>query len=151
MEIVIRERRRAEEQQQAADAALKLRRGLEERRREVVGAEVRPPQPERLEIRLAQPRAEVRQPQPVELPPMAKIQHIRAAAENLRMAGMHDLSRELNQKAEAMEKELRQAPPGPGRELQSLRDEIQQLRREVTELRQQISARPGTPTGPRER
>lgn len=83
-----------------------------------------------------------------------RIEHLRIAAQNLKMAEVHDLALELMKKAEGMERDLHEAKkqlaaemekargtaPGPDfvRELQS---EMDRLRQEVKELRQRLEKR----------
>ena len=85
-----------------------------------------------------------------------RIQHLRAAAENLQAAGADDLARQLIKQAKSMEQEVRrtkemisaQMAEQSGREhpegdieaqLTELRQEVRRLRAEVGELRQQIN------------
>jgi hypothetical protein len=98
------------------------------------------------------------QPQVEKLEAAARrIHHFRVAAENLKLAEAHDLARELMQKAEAMELDVRKAKEqlaeqmqkredaaGPGQgpgQVQELRAEIERLRAEVNELRQNAQKR----------
>jgi hypothetical protein len=72
-----------------------------------------------------------------------RINHLRAAAENLRVAGVDDLARNLMEKAEMMEREVREAKMGmlkdaERREVEELRREIGRLRDELSEVRQRI-------------
>jgi len=72
-----------------------------------------------------------------------RIKHLRAAAENLHAAGVDDLARNLMEKAEMMERELREAKMGmlkeaERREVEDLRREIGRLRDELSEVRQRI-------------
>jgi hypothetical protein len=85
-----------------------------------------------------------------------RIHHIRVAAENLKMAEMHDLARQLMEKAEVMEREVQEAKQRLAAEMheahvhraeelpdvvRELRAEIERLRADVKELRQKIEKR----------
>jgi len=92
-----------------------------------------------------------------------RLKHMRVAIENLHAAGAHDLAEELTDRANAMERELREArehlaneahahehakpehpkadKKHPGDPVEDLRREVQQLRAELKELRQVILER----------
>ena len=83
-----------------------------------------------------------------------RIHHFRVAAENLQAAEAHDLARELMERAEAMERDVREAKTQlaaemhkrdgeePGEDVvRGLHAEIERLRAEVKELRQQLDKR----------
>ncbi len=83
-----------------------------------------------------------------------RIQHIRVAAENLKLAEAHDLAYELMEKAEVMERELQEGKQRLTAEMQKLqgghdeleivgdlRAEIERLRAEIKELQQQVEKR----------
>ena len=93
-----------------------------------------------------EPVADVK-PLPVERGPMQRIRHIRAAAENLRLAGMNGLAEQLMNMSNRMERQARQQMPRPrraaleqnsSRELQALRQEVEQLRRELKQMKQEL-------------
>jgi chromosome segregation ATPase len=91
-----------------------------------------------------------------------RIKHLRMAAEHLMAAEARDLAKQLMEKAEAMERELREAKArmaeggprqrgGQGSDgVGELREEIERLRAEVRELREQLNRR-GPPDLPRKR
>jgi hypothetical protein len=83
-----------------------------------------------------------------------RIHHIRVAAENLKLAEAHDLAHQLMEKAEVMERELRDGRQRLAAEMQKrqdvhdspeigrdLRAENQRLRSEIKELRQKVENR----------
>lgn len=86
-----------------------------------------------------------------------RIEHLHAAAEQLLMADVTDLARQIQEKAELMERELevakarmaeeieklerRRARNSQNPEVNELHDEIARLRAEVDELRQQLKSR----------
>jgi chromosome segregation ATPase len=83
-----------------------------------------------------------------------RIHHLRVAAENLKLAEAHDLARQIMEKAEAMERDVReakeklaaeirkfQAEKQRPNEVQELRAEIERLRAEIKELRQKVDKR----------
>ena len=83
-----------------------------------------------------------------------RIHHIRAAAENLKAAGVHDLAVNLMEKAEVMEREVVEARERLAREMgrpggtdprdaeiRELREQNERLRAEVKELRQNLERR----------
>jgi DNA repair exonuclease SbcCD ATPase subunit len=82
-----------------------------------------------------------------------RIHHLRVAAENLKMAEMHDLAHKLMEQAEAMERDVQEAKQRLAAEMhkgherpgehgpdvvRELKDEIHRLRAEVRELRQKV-------------
>ncbi len=82
-----------------------------------------------------------------------RVHHIRAAAENLKAAEMHDLAHELMEKAEAMQHEIHAArtelaeqmrgaqkhhEPEHGEEFRELKGENERLRQELNELRNAV-------------
>lgn len=74
-----------------------------------------------------------------------RIQHVRIAAENLRAAGMTDLANAAAQRAEEMERQLREAHAHREQAARAgghdHRDEaIEELRREVRQLREELKA-----------
>lgn len=85
-----------------------------------------------------------------------RIQHLRVAAQNLKMAEEHDLAHKLMEKAEAMERDVaearqrlaaethkgqeRRGEHGPD-DVRELKEEIQRLRAEIKELSQKIEKR----------
>ncbi|MFN7626283.1 MAG: hypothetical protein ACK5PZ_05590 [Pirellula sp.] len=118
----------------------------------------RPESPER--ARQGRPNAE----QVEKLERTAKrLQHLRAAAENLKMAEMHDMAHEVTRKAEDIEKDLGNAkeafarsmqnqrqpgfnPPGlnaPGAPMARFMEENEQLKREMRELREMVERMAG--------
>ena len=83
-----------------------------------------------------------------------RIHHIRVAAENLKLAEAHDLAHQLMEKAEGMERELREGKQRLAAEMQKLqgvkdgpeivrdlRAENERLRSEINELRQKVENR----------
>ena len=83
-----------------------------------------------------------------------RINHLRVAAENLKMAEAHDLAHQLMEKAEAMEREVQEGKKRLAAEIQKahggehgpdvvreLKEEIDRLRAEVKELRQKVEKR----------
>ena len=87
-----------------------------------------------------------------------KVRHLRIAAENLRAAGMNDLAQSASQRADALQRQMREmterrqiqpfAGSGGDRdEIEALRRELQQLREEVRRLRAERG--PAAPTAPR--
>lgn len=83
-----------------------------------------------------------------------RIHHIRVAAENLKAAEVHDLAMKLVEKAEVMERDLREAKerlagemersgkPDPREtEIRELREQNERLRGEIRELRQNLERR----------
>lgn len=83
-----------------------------------------------------------------------RIHHMKIAAQNLKMAEIHDLARQLMDKAEAMEREVQEGKKRLAEEVQKmhgrehgpdvvreLRAEIERLRAEVKELRQKVEKR----------
>lgn len=83
-----------------------------------------------------------------------RIHHLRVAAENLKMAEVHDLAHQLVEKAEAMEREVQEGKQRLAAEIQKvqgrehgpdvvreLREEVERLRAEVKELRQKVEKR----------
>jgi len=85
-----------------------------------------------------------------------RIHHLRVAAENLKMAEMHDLAHKLMEQAEAMERDVHEAKQRLAAEMhkgherhgehgsdvaRELKEEIQRLRAEVKELRQKFEQR----------
>ena len=83
-----------------------------------------------------------------------RIHHIRVAAENLKLAEAHDLAHQLMEKAEGMERELRDGKQRLAAEMQKLqgvkdgpeivrdlRAENERLRSEINELRQKVENR----------
>jgi hypothetical protein len=83
-----------------------------------------------------------------------RIHHLRAAAQNLKMAEAHDLARQLMEKAEGMEREVQEGKKRLAAEMHTahgeehgpdvvreLRGEIERLRAEVNELRQKLEKR----------
>ena len=83
-----------------------------------------------------------------------RIHHIRVAAENLKLAEAHDLAHQLMEKAEGMERELREGKQRLAAEMQKLqgvkdgqeigrdlRAENERLRSEIKELRQKVENR----------
>jgi DNA repair exonuclease SbcCD ATPase subunit len=83
-----------------------------------------------------------------------RIYHLRAAAQNLKLAEAHDLARQLMEKAEAMEREVQEGKMRLAAEMQrvqggehgpdivrELRAEIERLRAEVRELSQKVEKR----------
>jgi hypothetical protein len=80
-----------------------------------------------------------------------RIHHIRVAAENLKVAGVHDLAMKLTEQAEKMEREVGEAkerlvremdrPGGPDHrdaEIRELRWQNERLQAEIRELRQKL-------------
>jgi hypothetical protein len=75
-----------------------------------------------------------------------RIKHLRAAAENLHAAGADDLARQIMEKAEAMERETREARSRllqeaklrGGPDLGGIPAQVDELRREVARLREEI-------------
>lgn len=80
-----------------------------------------------------------------------RIHHLHVAAENLKLAGAHDLAHQVMDKAEAMERDVQEAKKQlatemhklhvgghESDELRELRAEIERLRAEVKELRQKV-------------
>lgn len=83
-----------------------------------------------------------------------RIHHIRVAAENLKLAEAHDLAHQLMEKAEVMERELKDGKQRLAAEMQKrqdvkdgpeivrdLRAENERLRSEIKELRQKVENR----------
>lgn len=85
-----------------------------------------------------------------------RLEHLRAAAEHLHAADLHDMAHHVAEQAERLEHDLRAAkerlaaeasgPHGPPAEhlpdfVRELRQELQQLRAELQELRQKIEPR----------
>jgi DNA repair exonuclease SbcCD ATPase subunit len=85
-----------------------------------------------------------------------RIQHLRVAAQNLKMAEEHDLAHKLMEQAEAMERDVQEAKQRLAAEMhkrqerhgdhgpdvvRELKEEIQRLRAEVKELRQKVEER----------
>jgi hypothetical protein len=83
-----------------------------------------------------------------------RIHHIRVAAENLKLAEAHDLAHQLMEKAEGMERELKEGKQRLAAEMQKiqgvkdgpeigrdLRAENERLRSEIKELRQKVENR----------
>ena len=83
-----------------------------------------------------------------------RIHHIRVAAENLKAAEVHDLAMKLMEKAEIMERDLREAkerlagemdrrgkPDPRDAEIRELREQNERLRGEIRELRQNLERR----------
>lgn len=79
-----------------------------------------------------------------------RIHHIRVAAENLKAAGIHDLAMKLTEKAEILEREVREArerltrqanhperPDPRDAEIQELRRQNERLQAEIRELRRE--------------
>ncbi|MHB1556902.1 MAG: hypothetical protein ACYC61_05400 [Isosphaeraceae bacterium] len=79
-----------------------------------------------------------------------RIHHIRVAAENLKAAGIHDLARKLTEKAEILEREVRDArerlarqaqhprrPDPRDAEIRELRRQNERLHAEIRELRRE--------------
>lgn len=112
------------------------------------GRDVRPDRPDRPD-RLDRPDRPDRRGQAEKLElAQRKIQHLRAAAENLRQADMPDMAEKLTQQAEAMSREVEEArkrlaadtldgPPQRGEaspEVRELRAEVERLRAELKEL-----------------
>lgn len=83
-----------------------------------------------------------------------RVQHLRVAAENLKLAEAHDLAQEVMKKAEAQEREIgeakrrlaeqgeRERKKHDAPEVQELRSEVERLRAELQELRQAVKERP---------
>jgi phage shock protein A len=75
-----------------------------------------------------------------------RIKHLQMAAENLHAAGADDLARQVMEKAEAIEREAREAKmrmmeeaePRGGPEMGGIRTQIDELRREVGRLREEM-------------
>jgi polyhydroxyalkanoate synthesis regulator phasin len=75
-----------------------------------------------------------------------RIKHLRIAAKNLHAAGADDLAKQLMEKAEAMEREAREAKMRMmeetkhrgGPEIGSIPAQIEELRREVGRLREEM-------------
>lgn len=92
------------------------------------------------------------QPQAEKLEATARrIQHLRAAAEHLKLAEAHDLAHQLMEKAEGMERELREGKQRLAEQMHSnhrreedselvreLRSELERLKVEMKELRKRI-------------
>lgn len=83
-----------------------------------------------------------------------RIHHLRAAAENLKVAEAHDLAQQVMEKAERMEREVQQEKKRLEAEMRNyhpedretdvvreLRSEIERLRTEVEKLRQKVEER----------
>lgn len=83
-----------------------------------------------------------------------RLQHIRIAAENLKAAGVHDLALKLTEKADTLEREIREAkehlargmnrPGGPDprdAEIHELREQNERLHGEVHQLREKLERR----------
>jgi hypothetical protein len=83
-----------------------------------------------------------------------RIHHIRVAAENLKLAEVHDFAHKLMEKAEVMERELQEGKQRLAAEMQKLqgvkdgpeigrdlRAENERLRSEIKELRQKVENR----------
>jgi len=72
----------------------------------------------------------------------AKLQHLRAAAENLRAAGFGEQADNITKMMQRLQGEAREGsrprPESPPREIMELRSEVQQMRREMQELREQL-------------
>lgn len=72
----------------------------------------------------------------------AKLQHLRAAAENLRAAGFGEQADNIAKMMQRLQGEAREGgrprPESPPREIMELRSEVQQMRREMQELREQL-------------
>jgi len=75
-----------------------------------------------------------------------RVKHLRTAAENLHAAGADDLARQIMEKAEAIEREAREAKmrmmeeagPRGGPEMGGIPTQIDELRREVGRLREEM-------------
>ena len=85
---------------------------------------------------------------------MRRIEHLHRAAENLQIAGEHELAEKLHREAEENERELhRQREHGPEggppeelvrevlHQLEAMRNEVRELREEVRELREFLQRR----------
>jgi len=72
----------------------------------------------------------------------AKLQHLRAAAENLRAAGFGEQADNITKMMQRLQGEAREGgrprPESPPREIMELRSEVQQMRREMQELQEQL-------------
>jgi hypothetical protein len=76
---------------------------------------------------------------------MARLQHLRVAAENLKAAGMEQEARHVMELAERVQREMPEGPapmhgePGnPQRALEEMHGQMQQMHREMQELREQV-------------